>query len=268
MNQAVTFNTIGRFGNNLFQFAAAKLTAHLLGLPIHNPLEPESFFNIFKTEKNNTPQPFINFNDNNFKELILNAKNKTYIDHIKNNFNGTLYLNGYFQYSWAYGMFKDVVKDFFTLPQTEINETDIAMHVRLGDFYFCHYNSGIISPEWYLNILKTKTFNKLYIVVEQPTNKNEEEYLLKFNSFNPVIVSNTLIEDFNFLRKFKKIILSNSTFSWWAAFLGCSQEVTLPENYNCFGVDGFSGKHEHQEIWDVRGFGEKIPCSFIDVYKQ
>jgi len=48
MIQAVTFNTIGRFGNNLFQYAAARLLANLLGVNFHSSINASSYYNIIE----------------------------------------------------------------------------------------------------------------------------------------------------------------------------------------------------------------------------
>ncbi len=45
------------------------------------------------------------------------------------------------------------------------------------------------------------------------------------NSYNPVWVSKTIKEDFDFICQFDRIILSPSTFSWWSGVLSNSKEV-------------------------------------------
>lgn len=265
MVETATFGTEGRFGNNLFQFAAGKLLSKILNLNFHNPLDPKNYFNIFNNETATINNPIKYINDNEFKHIIKNSYDSNFLLQLKNSNIKTLFCAGYFQYSWALDMYCDEVRKFFILPDVQINNEDLAVHIRLGDFKFCHYNSGIIDYNWYLDILKNKQYKKLYIIVEAPTCKEEENYLKKFETFNPSFISNSPFEDFNFLRKFKKVIISNSTFSWWASFLGNAEEITLPENYNCFGVK-MSGCHAHQEIISVRGRGERIPCKFIDIY--
>lgn len=45
------------------------------------------------------------------------------------------------------------------------------------------------------------------------------------NSYNPIWASGSIKEDFNYLRKFKKILFPRSTLSWWAAVTGVADEV-------------------------------------------
>jgi hypothetical protein len=56
----------------------------------------------------------------------------------------------------------------------------------------------------------------------------KKSYLKYFDKYNPTIVSHDEYSDFEFIRSFDKIISSNSTFSWWAAFLSDASEIYLP----------------------------------------
>ena len=61
----------------------------------------------------------------------------------------------------------------------------------------------------------------------------DNEYLSAFKRYNPIVISSgfswppnqNTIDDFKFLASFNKMILSNSTFAWWAAFFGSPQAV-------------------------------------------
>ncbi len=46
-----------------------------------------------------------------------------------------------------------------------------------------------------------------------------------FNKYDVEWFSGSIREDFNYMRKFKKILFPRSTFSWWAAVTGVSDEV-------------------------------------------
>lgn len=45
---------------------------------------------------------------------------------------------------------------------------------------------------------------------------------------NLKVISQGEIEDFTFLKYSKKLIMSHSTFSWWASFLGDQEKVYVP----------------------------------------
>jgi hypothetical protein len=113
-------------------------------------------------------------------------------------------------------------------------ENDMVLHLRLGDF---KHNGGtsseIIHPSSYFSILDTLSFEKLIIVVKAPEEPFEFKYLDLFKQryTNVVIRSSTnLLEDFVYLMKSNRIIISNSTFCWIAAFLGKSKENYVIRN--------------------------------------
>lgn len=50
-------------------------------------------------------------------------------------------------------------------------------------------------------------------------------FIRVLNNYNPIWVSGSIKEDFNYLRKFRKILFPRSTLSWWAAATGVANEV-------------------------------------------
>lgn len=85
-------------------------------------------------------------------------------------------------------------------------------------------NGDVLSFEWYRDILEGMNFNKLYICTDIPN----DPFLDHFKKYNPIISSNDKYKDFDFIRSFNKIIISMSTYSWWAAFLSNAEEIYFP----------------------------------------
>ena len=54
------------------------------------------------------------------------------------------------------------------------------------------------------------------------------QHIKQFEKYNPIILKGDTLTDFRSLKSFKKIIISQSTFSWWAAFLSDADEVFFP----------------------------------------
>ena len=143
---------------------------------------------------------------------------------------------GYYQNEALFNPYRDVIKNkVLQLPQLEKNTDDIVIHLRLDGFNHSGYNSHIIDPEWYVSILRRETFGKLYIVmatksgrIKKGQDPYKRRYIERFKEFNHEIVSNDEKTDFEFIRKFDKIVCSNSTFGWWAAFLSEASVVYLP----------------------------------------
>jgi hypothetical protein len=119
------------------------------------------------------------------------------------------------------------------------------LHIRLDDFNFAGHNSQIVDFSWYDKILESETFENVYIVYDAKSgtrtgyarkHKNykraEELFLKKFEKYNPIYHSKSLAEDMCFISSFDKILCSNSTFCWWAAFLSSASKIYFPNKIN------------------------------------
>jgi hypothetical protein len=147
----------------------------------------------------------------------------------------------------------DVIAEDFTLearlsPQAkklkaEIRSTNsLAIHVRLGDYYKDPQIKSmfqVCGPDYYKRALDhmRSRFPGLTVFVFSDDIDIAKEWLGKDKSVNyvkitdaPIISSkptkrtkplaSVSVNEFELMRSCKHIIISNSTFSWWAAFLG------------------------------------------------
>ena len=55
--------------------------------------------------------------------------------------------------------------------------------------------------------------------------KYTNSFIDLFGRYDTIWSSNSIKDDFNYLRKFRKILFPRSTFSWWAASTGVANEV-------------------------------------------
>ena len=209
----VSVNYFGRYGNNLFQYVAARLFAEMNNFKMVTTA-PIGFLNI----KNH---PCSDVEDvSSYKEVVIHD----------GEFPGAglhdvnIKFNGYFQNSSDYNPYRAQIKEMFDLKPVQKNTEDIVVHLRLTD-YFWSRNKWVISPLWYIQLIKKEKYRNCYIVVEpHVTNK---EYLKYFDNIKNVkiVTGNTAAEDFEFIRSFDRIICSNSTFCWWAAFLSDASKI-------------------------------------------
>jgi hypothetical protein len=123
----------------------------------------------------------------------------------------------------------------------------IVIHVR------CYENElanslGILSDEYYINAIKKIFFNfeksqdlqdnitSLLIVSDNIERANVlAKKLYNLFSLDTFTLDDKLSENnkfaFNILRNAKNLIISNSTFSWWGAYLGSSNLVVAPQKW-------------------------------------
>jgi hypothetical protein len=116
-----------------------------------------------------------------------------------------------------------------------VDKDDIVVHVRF------HVGQAPVKFEYYKKALSMTQFKQLYICTDEPFHP----YLQQFAPYNPIIkstqsfmsyfpttswddVTKMNIGDFTFMASFKKIIISYSTYAWWAAYLSNATEIYAP----------------------------------------
>ena len=236
---SISFLRKGRTGNNLYQYFVTRILADIYKLNSSNEFR----------------SPVLHFTDHTRYDTIINRETLVVTDDniydvIENHDkyrNRNFLLEGFFQDS---GFFNDNyhnILSYLKLDNIKKNCDDIVMHIRLNDFNREGSKSCVIDPSWYLEILQMESFRKLYIVIDTWGRKkyrkeeSEKNYINYFNKYVPIIISNREMEDFHYIRKFDKIICSNSTFSWWAAFLSDASRIYTPSNWR--------GK---KKLWNIR----------------
>jgi len=198
---SVHIGFLGRFGNNLFQYALGRMYAEDHGLQLMTAWNHDDIIKATEPKSGTCIQDPMRCIDDRNIDSLFNLK-----------LDGAVFFAGYFQQSRRYNQHRDRIKSFFELPKTEKNTKDIVMHIRCDDYGLGHR----IHPSWYIDILRQESFDKLYIVMSPL----EQDYLDFFKDFDAIIVSEDVKSDFFFISSFDRIICSNSTFAWWAAFLG------------------------------------------------
>tara|TARA_B100001996_G_C18603511_1_gene570848 strand:+ start:411 stop:1205 length:795 start_codon:yes stop_codon:yes gene_type:complete len=251
------YDKIGQYGNKLFPTIIAKLISYKLNFKID---EPSNKLVVFK------PSNQIN-NDDELNTVKITGKHFFAI--MENEWNpkiNLILIRGYYQKEKYFLPYRDLIKNqILDLPTFTKNTKDIVLHIRLDGFNHEGYNSHILPPEYYLDILNTETFENLYIVMATTTGKirkhqkNKDRYISLFDKWNPKIVSNDEYTDFNFLRSFNKIISSNSTFSWWSAFLSEAELIYLPKYFEgsqneLNKIGNISKTIDHNCFFDIETF--------------
>ena len=224
----------GRSGNNIFQYLAAEVIKHIFNFDIVQKI-------------NRVPQNALVINDELYKNITEKyLENKEKIIYETKN----IVLVGYFQRSDILLYLRDyLLKKFNKSNNTYINNTykisdfssdetkhkisldenDLVLHLRLDDFIHHNNPPNIFDKVEFCKYLDTIKFTKLYIVCDEIHHQWEKDYLDYFiNKYKAIILSGSLFDDFNFLKNCNRLVISNSTFSWIAAYLGNAKEVYIP----------------------------------------
>jgi hypothetical protein len=238
------------FGNNLFQYNAARLLAghHETGVTAIPP--EKNYYGISSLKKfglsfcDSAPSDCVTANGN---EEFLEMINKKYKDN-------DILLTGYFEDYRFFINYRERIKSWYPPVKTK-NSKDLVVHLRTGDRLFVK-NEFYSKPNAsdYVNAINNFDFEKLHIVTDMPVWKkiNSKElsnmkfhttvskeisvpigesveyfnsFVEQFAQFDPIIQKRNVDEDFNFIRTFDNILFEHGTLSWWAAFLSDAKKV-------------------------------------------
>ena len=103
---------------------------------------------------------------------------------------------------------------------SSLSANSVGIHVRRGDYV----NNSVhetIGLKYFLDahrFIKSKVKDPNFFIISDDINWCKEN--LNFDNFTFIDFTNNEFEDFEILKNCQHKIISNSTFSWWAAFLG------------------------------------------------
>jgi hypothetical protein len=159
------------------------------------------------------------------------------------------FLNGYFQSTYYIENSRiskndlNDIKVFFSTQSTKsLNYTvkdSIAVHIRRGD-YLLEVNKyfGLLSYEYYseaiASILSLRKFDRVYLFSDSPINPEIKSKLkMTFSKLDVVDTHEHSITDVStltILSHFEGHVISNSTFSWWGAYLANNNKIVVAPN--------------------------------------
>jgi hypothetical protein len=220
----IFYEQLGRLGNNLFQYFAAKIISHHCGHTI-------------TWDRAELSNPAI-VTDQHWNQMRQAASLPLHQHDVL--------LYGFFQTMDVYRIYREPLKRLIVAGNNDpINAhvsvsdlcqitaapdpTEVVVHLRLDDYIQDGRNSNIVHPAFYQAILdKIAVGRPVTIVCDQLRHEWEHAYVASFSRYRPKVFTSDLISDFNYLRQATTIVSSNSTFSYLASFLSDAAEIYLP----------------------------------------
>jgi hypothetical protein len=205
-----------RLGNNLFQYALGRILAEEKGYalqarPIHG------FPNTRKPVPgavHDEPQQILQMQHIDFAGLLADKNPRRII------------LHGWFQRGEYYWPYRDRIREWFA-PDPSIHapllKPDLVVHVRRTDYIlhgwalpFSYYEEAIerlIPPG-----------GTVCILTDDPT----DPFFRQFERWKPHFCEGDALQQFWLMCRPPRLVISQSTFSWWPAFLAESQTTICP----------------------------------------
>jgi len=263
---------LSRLGNNLFQYCFGRIITEGLGYKLKaDPIPgfPNTNVKVDGCDYSSgypiqvIAQDYPEWYDGDYSQVFSwRNKNLSLDSVLKDNSKRKIIIEGYFQRYEYYKKYKDIIKkDWLALdPSTKKenqNSNDIIVCVRRTDYI----RTGNALPfSYYREALNMEKHDRVFILSDDAN----DPFINLFKKYNAVVYkeSNPL-EQFRFIMSFNKIIISTSTFYWWASFLSNAQEIYYP-----LPLQGFWSK-KTPEI-DLRVNDEKryIYINCKEIYKR
>ncbi len=223
----------GGLGNWLFQYCFGRILAETLGYklvakPI--PVFPGTY-------------DLVDGHDFSLEKMLILRGQKPDLTFIKNvDSKYHLLLTGYFQRYEYYEHHAQRIRDWLAVKdhiQFNARVNDVILSIRRGRDYIPQYGLPI---SYYEDALASIDFDRVFICTNEPDDPFIQFLKKKYNAtvrgggFQRGLVGENYLsealDNFLFIKKFNKIVISNSSFPWWAAFLSDASEIVFPRPTN------------------------------------
>lgn len=237
----ITVKMLGGLGNQLFILAAGLEQARRLGCPLYLDISDYNQINDRKFELSSLDLPNVFIKDvetTNNRFISTKITNKILRQNVyhsnSDKFDPEIFkvkpgatLIGYFQLpEYSQNAAKEIAIQLADgLPQNSIN-----VHVRRGDYTQVRNSEsyGLLTNEYFLKaieIAKSQIQTEVIQFFSDSPNEIVDLVTKAGGLLKKPSESSTALESLISLSKCQSLILSNSSFSWWAARIACEREI-------------------------------------------
>lgn len=123
----------------------------------------------------------------------------------------------------------------------------VALHIRRGDYLKAHhFHMNLWETDYYKQAIALFPNDKFIVFCKDnqgwEQDKADREWCRQ--NLTPLLGDrfelpdryNSEVDDFNLMASCKSIIMANSTFSWWAAYLGEHEKIICPKDWFVDGI--------------------------------
>ena len=213
----------GRLGNNMFQYAFARILAEKTGRSLINqPIEYFPATNFALKGKSDFTGPPAKI-----------TEQKADIDFLLEH-DGPIFIDGFYGQRYEYYKeSKDKIKRWFSfrgLGSPNVNKKDIAIHIRCYHVEGCH--GCTMDTSYYEECIdRISDINKGYENIHIFTDNPDDNFVVRpiLKKFNCKLndIQNP-VQSMAHMSAYNNIVISQSSFSWWASFLSESENICFP----------------------------------------
>ena len=241
MTKNLSFNSLGgygRLGNQMFQYAAVYSAAKTLGMSVSANLSSSTLKDCFTLGgvEDKVIEP----------DAVYMEPNFAYDGNLKSiPTNVNVDVRGYFQSERNFVDHKFQIREQFKF-KNDIKESAlkkipegvlVSVHIRRGDYVHLsetHTNQG---EKYYKEAIERfKDYRPVVFSDDIEWCKNEMKWL----DNDPVFMDNDQYTDLCLMANCNAHIIANSSFSWWAAWLGGGQTVAPKQWFGSKGPSDWS----------------------------
>lgn len=225
---------VGLGANRIYQLNQLNITGELAQYPELDQFPSLEARKINRIKLRKSAQHFQHIHESHFH----------YVQEFKK-FSGRVYLDGYWQSSKYFSEYASEIKQELSFrfeQSTKMNDyiskisNSVAVHVRRGDYISNSVTNsyhGNLNQDYFLSALERlkKEFpdKEVYFFTDDPNWVSdvfqvEPEKIVSQNGFSDV-------EEILIFACAQYKVISNSSFSWWGAWLGESKKIIAPRNW-------------------------------------
>ena len=217
----------GQLGNNLFQYSLGRILAQELGYAL--VAEPIPYFpntaELVDGDRYQSPEQHLTGQIIDFDGIRRDRRPRKVV------------AEGWFQRSEYYHPYRSQIRHWLAIDpavRRPAVRPDVVVHVRRRDYV----NIGWALPFSFYDEALTRLLpngGDIFILTDDPG----DPFFRRFKKWRPQFPAGSAIEDLVFLSQARRIIMSQSSFSWWATFLGEPDEVICPvPSFGAWAPDG------------------------------
>lgn len=210
----VAINYQGRMFNRWTEYCFARLVAEKNELTLETPWVGTDFITVEPFKPGKTIAKInreIHLKDSTAKKTwgeIPKAESVRYV------------VDGFFQHAeWVFFNWERILE--FARPTQKTNTLGmdvVVIHLRRGDYEPWRR----IPISWYTEILDKENFSRLFVVCERADAESKDvDVFRKYKDMR--VISGSPVNDWNFLRGAARLIISNSSYAFWAAFFSLAK---------------------------------------------